>query len=143
MAHADLRRVSRACWTCPLAEDVRWLRSTGWLATHAAAALVAKSLPHWSFLVFTEVMGSCGGRISAVLFLLLLLAVVQTGLGAASSQDGSHGDSNQTDPMCSNTGAEGPKSNIKVASLKFEEVEAPLYVLIFILVVVLAKMGQL
>ena len=76
------------------------------------------------------------------MFLLLLLAVVQTGLGAA-SQDASHGDSNQTDPMCSNTGAEGPKSSIEVASLKFEEVEAPLYVLIFILVVVLAKMGQL
>ena len=63
-------------------------------------------------------MGSCGGRISAilVLFLLLLLAVVQVGLEVA-SQNGSHGDSNQIDPMCSTEHRkEGPESSIQVAS---------------------------
>ena len=70
---------------------------------HVHVRTLAKS-HHCSVLdlVCTEDMGSCGGRISAiqVMFLLLLLAVVQISLEVA-SQDGSHGDSNQIDPMCS------------------------------------------
>ena len=85
-------------------------------------------------------MGFWKGRAITVFFLLILVQATW-GTGEAPSAD-SQEDTNQTqNVMCTHMG-EGPESEIRVASWKFKEVETPLYVVIFILVVVLAKMGE-
>lgn len=86
-------------------------------------------------------MGFWKGRAITVFFLLILVQATW-GAGETPSTD-SQEDTNQTqNVMCTHMGDEGPESEIRVASWKFKEVETPLYVVIFILVVVLAKMGE-
>ena len=88
-------------------------------------------------------MGFWRGRAIAVFFLLVLVQATWGAGEAPSPSADSHEDTNQTqNVMCTHMGEEGPESEIRVASWKFQEVETPLYVVIFILVVVLAKMGE-
>ena len=83
-----------------------------------------------------------GDRSGVTTCRLLLLLLLLTGLVAGStSADESQGATNGTNRHCM-PGEEGPDSTISVARLKFEEVETPLYVVMFILVVILAKMGE-